>query len=130
MMKSIYTYFFALIAIFSLSIGSAIAEPAVVIGIEGCTLLGGNGEIEAYVGSGITVSAHSSNGNVKHTCKGDVTPPDSGRSAIWNYDNTEFLQPGYGGVLCGIDGTSAVTDDWHQVVSSSGKAMMVCHFKN
>ena len=134
-MKSINKTIFASLAVFSLSIGSAIAEPAevkpeVVIGIEGCTLLGGNGEVEELVGSGITVSAQSSNGNVMHTCSGDVTPPDTGRSAIWNYDNTEILQPGYGGVLCGIDGTDIITDDWHQVVSRSGKAKMICNFKN
>lgn len=125
-MKSTFKYITTLLAIYLLSIGSALAEPALVIGIEGCTLLDGNGNIEVAVGSGITVSANSSNGNVMHTCSATVTPPDSGRSAIFNVDNT--------GYPCGLDdgfgGNVAVTDDWHQVVSKSGKAKMVCHFKN
>jgi len=105
------------------------AESALVIGIEDCIVLDGNGEIAyMYPGSGITVSANSSNGNVMHTCSADVTPPASGRTAIFNIDNTGFK--------CGIDDGSgipgqnlAVTDDWHQVVNKNGKAKVVCHFK-
>ncbi len=125
-MKSKYKFVFTLLAVYLLSLGSALADSALVIGIEDCTLLDGNGGIEVAAGSGVTVSANSSNGNVMHTCSADVTPPDSGRSAIFNIDNT--------GLWCGLDdgsgGNAAITEDWHQVVSRSGKAKMVCHFRN
>jgi hypothetical protein len=126
-MKSTFKNIFVLLAIYLLSIGSASAEAALVIGIEDCVLLDGNGDIAWLdTGSGITVSANSSNGNIMHTCSADVTPPATGRTAIFNFDNT--------GLRCGIDdgigGNLAITDDWHQVVNSDGKAKVVCHFKN
>ena len=126
-MKSTFKNIFVLFAVYSLSIGSASAESAIVIGIDDCVLLDGNGDIASLdTGSGITVSANSSNGNVMHTCSADVTPPATGRTAIFNIDNTGFR--------CGIDdgfgGNLEVTDDWHQVVNRNGKAKVVCHFKN
>jgi hypothetical protein len=126
-MKSTFKNIFVLLAIYLLSIGSASAESALVIGIEDCVLLDGNGDIAWLdTGSGITMSANSSNGNIRHTCSADVTPPATGRTAIFNIDNTGFK--------CGIDdgfgGNLAVTADWHQVVNKDGKAKVVCHFKN
>ena len=128
-MKSKFKFIFTLLAVYLLSIGSAVAEPepALVIGIEDCILLDGNGNIAWHdAGSGITVSANSSNGNVMHTCSADVAPPSSGRTAIFNIDNTGFRC----GIDDGVGGNLVVTDDWHQVVNRNGKAKVVCHFKN
>ena len=124
--KSTFNISITLLTIYLLSVGSAFAEPAMVIGIDKCTLLDGNGFVAFEAGSGVTVSAQSSNNNSMHTCSANVIPPDSGRSAIFNIENTGFpcgLDDGFGGNL-------AVTNDWHQVVSARGKAKLVCHFKS
>ena len=74
----------------------------------------------AILGEGKQISANSANGNVTLICKAETDRPESGRSVVWNYDNT-------GGMLCGtLDGA---TDDWHQVISASGKAKLTCHLK-
>ena len=126
-MKSKIKSIFMLLPIYMLSVGSVFAESDdVVIGIESCSLFDGNGFIQINVGTGITVSAQSANNNTIHTCSADVTPPDSGRSAIFNIDNATV--DGYP-ARCRLKGTEFVTEDWHQVVSASGKAKLICHFK-
>jgi hypothetical protein len=127
-MKSTIKYFFTLTAIYLLSMGSVFADSEVVIGIEFCSLFDGNGFIQRDIGEGVTVSAQSSNNNTIHKCSADVTPPDSGRSEIFNIDNVEVV-PGKR-PKCKLKGTEFRTEDWHQVVSASGKAKLVCHFKN
>ena len=121
-MKSIFNYTFALVAIYLLSVGAALAEPALVIGIDGCGLFNGNGMREE--GTGVTVSAENQNGNVMHTCSADVEAPHTGRTAIFNFDNTK--------IKCGIDngfgGDLEETEDWHEVVTKKGKAKLICHF--
>ena len=135
-MKISIKYFFALLAVYSLSVGLALAGPALVIGIDGCGLLDGNGFGTNMGASGITVSANSSNGNVMHTCSADVAPDSSSkRSKIWSVENTfgffcDDPSDDIDGCVCGIDGTDILTDDWHQVVSASGKTKLVCHFKD
>jgi hypothetical protein len=127
-MKSKFKSILTLLPIYMLSVGSVFAESGdVVIGIEDCSLFDGNGFIQRNVGTGITVSAQSANNNTIHTCSADVTPPDSGHSAIFNIDNATVN--GFP-ARCGLKGTAFVTDDWHQVVSANGKAKLVCHFKN
>ena len=134
-MKFTLRYIFTLLAIYLLSLGSVLAQNDVVIGLEECNLIDGFGGV-ILVGSGIEVSASSANGNVLHTCSGDVpVNTETRRSKIWSVENTaEFLcnDPGdnYDGCLCYIDGTYIGTDDWHQIVTPSGKAKLVCHFKD
>ena len=127
-MKSVFKYTFALVAIYLLSVGAALARPDLVIGIDGCGLYDGNGNNVRGAGTGVTVSAQNQNGNVMHTCTVDgVIPPATGRTAVFNTDSPETY-----GKLCGLDdglgGDLAVTDDWHEVVTKQGKAKLVCHF--
>lgn len=129
-MKSIFNYTIALVAIYLLTVGAALAVPALVIGIDGCGVFDGNGAPVRGAGTGVTVSAQNQNGNVMHTCTVDqVTPPDTGRTAVFNIDSPETY-----GEKCGLDdglgGNLAVTEDWHQVVTKHGKAKLVCHFHN
>jgi hypothetical protein len=128
-MKSTFKYLFTLLAIYLLSVGPVLADPALVISIDGCGLYDGDGFLMQAVGTGVTVSAENDNGNVMHTCTAVVTPPTSGRTAVYNTDAFETF-----GKLCGLDdgfgGNLAVTDDWHEVVTKMGKAKLVCHFRN
>ena len=138
-MKYTTKYLFALLAVYLLSVGSVIADSALVIGIDGCSLLDGNGDIAFQAGSGVTVSAQSANGNVMHTCSADVPLfiDENGkkRTKIWSVENTEGFRcdspyDDIPGCVCSIDGTDILTDDWHQVVSASGKSKLVCHFSD
>ena len=136
-MKYTLRYIFTLLAIYFLSLGSVLAqEEGPVIGLDKCSLINGYGGVDLLVGSGIEVSASSANGNYLHTCSGDVqVPSDQRRTKIWTVENTtEFKCDNpydeIDGCLCYIDGTLDGTDDWHQVVTPSGKAKLVCHFKD
>jgi len=98
--------------------GLAFAERAeVFIDADGCGLLTETGFM---AGDLHQVTANSSNGNIKLTCSQDLDPTSTGRSIIYSFDNT--------GVICfaGL----ASTEDWHQVISRSGKAKLTCHFKD
>lgn len=120
-MKSTFKYLFTLLAIYLLSLGSVLADPALVIRIDSCGLFDGNAVLAE--GTGVTVSAQNANGNTMHTCTADVTPPTSGRTAVFNIDSPETRDR-----LCGLDGTLAITSDWHEVITKNGKAKLVCHF--
>jgi len=113
---------FAFMFLFSSAVS---AEPALLIGIDGCVLLDGNGN--AVVGTGVTIDSRSANDALTHICSTDVAPPASGHAAIFNVDSWAPYR-----VLCGIDdgegGDLAQTEDWHEVVSASGKAKLVCQF--
>jgi hypothetical protein len=129
-MKSTFKYLFTLLAIYLLSVGSVLADPALVIRIDGCGLFDGDGNPVILAGTGVTVSAQNANGNVTHTCSAEyVPPPSSGRTAVYNADSPETF-----GLECGLDdglgNNLAVTDDWHEVITKQGKAKLVCQFHN
>ena len=136
-MNFVFRHFCVLIAIYFLSLGTVVAQEqgALIIDLEVCNLLNDVGSVER-VGSGVEVSASLSSGNVLHTCSGDVTvSPDMKRSKIWTIENTARLRcdnpyDDLEGCLCYIAGTFTGTDDWHQVVTPSGKAKLVCHFND
>ena len=107
--------------------GCILAEPAAVISIDGCGPYDGDGFLVQAVGTGVTVSAQSANGNVMHTCTAEVTPPSTGRTAVYNTDSPETFVK-----VCSLDDGAGVklvvTDDRHEVVTRQGKAKLVCHF--
>ena len=107
----------AMCAVCLLAMGSAFAEPAeVTIEVDGCGLLTESGFASGDVHQ---VATSSANGNIKVSCSTDLEPTSTGRSIIYNYDNT--------GMLCTALGNP--TDDWHQVISRSGKAKLTCHYR-
>ena len=124
-----YGPFLAIFAVTFLSSSTVWADSdnsALLIGIDGCVLLDGNTIPQAASGSGVTLETQSHNGNAIHICTTTVEPPASGHAAVYNYDSI--------GVLCGLDdpnavnGNIAITEDWHEVVSASGQAKLVCNF--
>ena len=118
----------SLCAIYSLTTGLALAEPAdVVIGDENCTLrTEGYYDEDAgfYVvgplvsGERHKVTSNNENGNISITCSQEFEPTTTGRSVIYNFENT--------GLLCYVSGFG--TDDWHQVISRNGNAKLTCHY--
>src|SRR5215470_4749251 len=99
---------------------SALADPAVVIKPDGgCALFDGNRAFAFTTNTQITAT-QSPNGNSTFKCQANVTPSSSGQAVQWNQGNT--------GALCGIDNPFGfqVTDDWHETVSASGQATLIC----
>jgi len=126
-MKTSIKSLVVLCATFVLASGLALAETssAVFISADGCGMLdeSGNGII---AGEGRQISANSANGNVTLTCSTEFDRPlDIKRSVIWNYDNTLY-NPLNEGQCFTWDGP---TDDWHQVITPSGKVKLICHLK-
>jgi len=130
-MKTSIKSFVSLSAIYFLTSGLAIAEPAdVIIGDTSCTLATEvNGYPSVFVeGVRHKVTSNSENGNISVTCSQDLKPTSTGRSVIFNFDFPE-------GARCGVrdevDPTIIYyTEDWHQIISRSGKAKLVCIYHN
>ena len=91
----------------------ALADGAVVINDQGCSLLDGNGAFAA-ADSDHAVITPSGNGVLK--CKATVAPPAGGKAVQWNLTNT--------GVFCST--LAGFTDDWRETVSASGEATLTC----
>lgn len=115
-MKTSIKSFVSLCSIGLLTSGLAFAEPAVVIDGNNCALFKEDGGFTGGVGKKVTTN--SSNNNISLTCFQDMEPTLSGRSVIFNFDNT--------GLRCVVSGHP--TDDWHQVISRSGNAKLTCHY--
>jgi len=109
-------------AIYILTSGLVLAQtetaPAFVNPDGTCGLFDENQEI--VVGSSLSISANSANGNVTLICTYIFEQVDLTRTKIWDFENT--------GVKCGTIGGS--TDDWHEIISPSGVAKLTCHFKD
>lgn len=94
---------------------AASANAAIVVNDIGCSMLDGNGNPVLVTESHVV---STSSGNSMITCKGDVAPSTSAKRAVhYDYSTTP--------TLCST--TFGMTDDWHLVVTPSGKATLVCH---
>ena len=115
----------SLCAIYSLTTGLAFAESAdVIIGDTSCTLATESG---VFVnGERHKVTSNSENGNISITCSRDFEPTSTGRSVIFNFDNTNAKC----GVKDEVTNETYYTDDWHQIISRSGQAKLVCNYHN
>ena len=109
--------------------GPALAEPATVsINADSCVLI-----TDLSAGDGLdtesgdrrqVISANNENGNVNYSCSADLDPTVSGRSEVYNQERVFELT----GITIQCKVYGVVTDDWHQVISRSGKAKLSCHF--
>jgi hypothetical protein len=131
-MKLSFKTLVSLCAIYFLTSGLALAEPAdVSINEKGCGLFD---SIDAYgnivyapAENRHVVSANNENGNISYSCSTDLNRiNESGRSEIYNQERVWELSGQT--ISCNVYG--ATTDDWHQVVSRSGKAKLICHFRD
>lgn len=88
---------------------------AVRIDDFGCGVLDGNGN-GVYTTDSKVVMTPSPNGNTVLKCFAKNVPNNTGRAVRWNYENT--------GYSCGTQ--SGSTTDWHETVSTSGRAVLTC----
>ena len=97
-------------------------EPAEInVGDSDCGMADESSGVFRFVNANSRqVSVNSANGNIHVSCSADLDPTITGRSVIYNFDNTQEK--------CGAFGFEP-TDDWHQVTSRSGQAKLICHFK-
>lgn len=70
------------------------------------------------------VITESKNGNLTLTCKADGVPNDTNRVVKYDFGNT--------GIPCVFktDEGVQITENWKEVLSPSGHATYICHFKN
>lgn len=116
---ALFSVFFVLAGVLAMvgtrAVQAASDNAAIVINDIGCGLLDGDGNF-AFTTNSHVVSTNS--GNSMITCKADVAPSTTANGAVHHdYAST--------GLLCST--TFGVTDDWHEVVTPSGKASLVCH---
>lgn len=90
-----------------------------------CTLIDSNGDASPTPAVGFTVSTHSADGNAMFKCRGKVTAPTTKGAMM--FDNAT---PPFVGAQCDIyeDGVYlGSTDDWQEIISASGQAVLSCH---
>jgi hypothetical protein len=105
----------------------ASAQVYVIISDGACMLVDGNG-VQQMLPPGNPVKFHQvitkdDEGNVNATCKGDVEPSKTKKSAVhWNFENT--------GYTCFIGGQypGLPTTDWQEVVTPKGNATLICQY--
>ena len=111
-----------LLAVFGFS-AQTFANSAVVIAGESCGMLAGGGGFVVTNDTKRTASP-SPNGNTVFQCRTDLPGHDGG---AYHFDfNTT------GGALCGVltqDGF-VTTENWKEVISSSGNAVLTCHYNS
>ncbi|NPT62445.1 hypothetical protein [Paraburkholderia elongata] len=107
-------------ALFALAAPMAHAAPAVVINpAGGCGLADGNGNF-VFTTDTKAVVTQNNNNNSMFQCKANVPPSASGSAARFDFAST--------GALCGLLTSTGLqlTDQWHETVSASGEAMLIC----
>jgi hypothetical protein len=86
-----------------------------------CTMLDGNGD--TVVASNVqTTATLSENGNVTFKCSVKEAENDSGRAVRFDFASTGFT--------CQVPavpfGGCVTTENWHETVSKSGNATLIC----
>lgn len=96
---------------------------AVVIHDGSCFLLDGLGNFVSTQRSN-KVGTHS--GTAKFSCHAEVIPSPTGRAVHYDGDHHPDLPEE---LPCGIEfpGGLFLTNDWHETVSASGTATLICH---
>jgi hypothetical protein len=89
---------------------------AVVIKGGACTLFDGTGALVA----GEKFHAVTNRNGSKATCRAKGLANPTGKAVKFNFANT--------GAQCATPG--GLTSRWHETVSASGRAKIVCHFRN
>ena len=100
---------------FFITAGAFANNGAVHINNFGCGVLDGNGNGVYTTNSKVTIT-HSPNGNTILKCFAKGVPNNTGRAVRWNYATT--------GYSCGTQ--SGSTTDWHEIVSTRGRAVLTC----
>lgn len=95
------------------STAPANSQGAIVIKDGGCSLLDGDG---GFVAADSSQSVVTPSGNGVLICKVKGVANSTGRAVRHDFAST--------GISCGT--SAGVTQDWHETVSASGNATLVC----
>jgi len=95
----------------------AVADGAIVIKDEACGLFDGDGGV-VVTNDTVQVGTFSHNCNSTISCKTKGVANSTGKAVHWDFDSS-------GGISCGTGFGS--TTDWHEIVSKSGVAHLICH---
>jgi len=101
---------------------TAQAEPAVLIDGTTCAMIDGNGGF-VLTNDTKTVVTNSANSNLMFKCKAEDVINDTGSAVTYDYSTSS--------IPCGIitDTGFVLTEDWHETVSASGMATLICKYK-
>jgi len=103
----------ALVAV--LGVRATASEAAIQARGAVCGVMDGDGSFQMSTNSQVVTSG---SGNSMHRCRASV-PNSSKRMVRWDVNNT--------GAMCWT--AEGPTRDWHETVSASGQATLVCHHK-
>ena len=92
---------------------------AVIIRDNVCGVLTGTGGVLLTTDTQIVIT-QSANGNALLRCRVKGVPNPTGQAITYDTNNNPFFP----GLACGVAGSS--TQDWHQTISASGVATLVC----
>ena len=116
----------AILALVTLGVQHAYADPAVVINFDGdvCTMADSEFNF-VFAERGKIVLTESRNGQFNVWCAAKGIANNAGRAVLYNFENT-------GGLMCGwfIGGQLYLTPRWQETLSASGNAKLVCHFND
>lgn len=109
-----------ILAVFGFS-AQAFATQAVVVTDEACGMLTPNGFVLTTDTKRVATS--STNGNAMFQCKTSLPDYTGGNQ---HYDQAST------GLQCGIltQNGFAITNDWHQTISDSGQATLICKYNS
>jgi hypothetical protein len=102
---------------------AASADPAVIIRDSQCGMIDGDGNSVTSFNTQ-ALATQSETGVTVLQCKIKDVANNAGQAVRWDFDNT--------GSSCGIavGGTLCSTTDWHNQVSKSGNATLICKCKD
>ncbi|MGH7948123.1 MAG: hypothetical protein ACREQF_02735 [Candidatus Binataceae bacterium] len=94
------------------------ADPAIVIKDDVCGMLDSDGNLTVLTEDSIKVGTFSNNCNATLSCKTKGVTNTTGKAVHWDFDSAGSLpcNTGFG-----------VTEQWHEIISKSGVAHLICH---
>jgi hypothetical protein len=94
------------------------AEGAIVIKDDGCTMLDASGNPSVPTEDSIKVGTFSNNCNSTISCKAKGVENTTGKAVHWDFESAGYIScsTGFGD-----------TNDWHEIISKSGVAHLICH---
>jgi len=107
---------------FGLSTASADHNAAVVIMGNGCSFFDGDGGF-VFSTDTHTTATQSANGNTMLRCRVKDVANSTGKAVRYDSENNP-TDPGTGCLIA--NPFPLITDDWHEIVSASGVATLVC----
>ena len=108
-------------SILMLSASTVVAEPAIIITSDSCSMADGNFDFFTTNDVKLVFSNNSNDGNYTLKCSAKRVPNSTGGAVRWDAESL-------GGVPCTWTVLGISTFDWHETVSKTGNAKLICQF--